>query len=66
MILAVVGAILMIFGVVMVARKTAETWAQKRAGKLDEKGEKPKISYQAIVLIGVGALLMMIATSGSP
>ena len=66
MILAVLGAILIISGIVMVVRKTAETWVQRRAGKLDETGEKPKISYQAIVLIGLGALLVAIATSGSP
>jgi hypothetical protein len=66
MILAVLGAILIVAGVVIVVRKTAETWMQRRAGKLDETGEKPQISYQAIVLIGVGALLIAISTSTSP
>jgi hypothetical protein len=66
MILAVLGAILIIAGVAMVVRKTAETWLQRRTGKLDETGEKPKISYQPIVLIGLGALLVAIGTSGSP
>ena len=66
MILAVLGAILIISGIVVVARKTAETWLQKRAGKLNETGEKPRISYLAIVLIGLGALLVAISTSGSP
>ncbi len=66
MILAVLGAILIISGIVVVARKTAETWLQKRAGKLHETGEKPKISYVAIVLIGLGALLVAISTSPSP
>ncbi|MGH6826304.1 hypothetical protein [Methyloceanibacter sp.] len=66
MILAVLGAILIVAGVAIVVRKTAETWMQRRAGKLDETGEKPKISYQAIVLIGVGALLIAISTSTSP
>jgi hypothetical protein len=66
MILAVVGAILIIAGVAIVVRKTAETWLQRRAGRVDETGEKPKISYPAIVLIGLGALLVAIGTSGSP
>jgi dipeptide/tripeptide permease len=66
MIPAVLGAVLMIAGVIMVARKTAETWLQRRAGKLDENGEKPKISYLAIVLIGLGALLVAISTSAAP
>jgi hypothetical protein len=66
MILAVLGAILIIAGVAIVVRKTAETWLQRRAGRLDETSEKPKISYQAIVLVGLGALLVAIATSGSP
>jgi hypothetical protein len=47
-------------------RKTAETWLQRRAGRLDETGEKPKISYLAVVVIGLGALLVAIGTSGSP
>jgi hypothetical protein len=47
MILAVLGAILIIAGVAMVVRKTAETWLQRRTGKLDETGEKPKISPSA-------------------
>lgn len=66
MILAVVGAILIIAGVAIVVRKTAETWLQRRAGRLDETGEKPKVSYLPIVLIGLGALLVTIATSGPP
>jgi hypothetical protein len=66
MILAVLGAILIIAGVAIVVRKTAETWLQRRAGRLDEIGEKPQISYHAIVLIGLGALLVAISTSGSP
>jgi hypothetical protein len=49
-----------------VVRKTAETWLQRRAGRLDETGEKQKISYLAVVLIGLGALLVAIGTSGSP
>ena len=66
MILAVVGAILIVAGVAIVVRKTAETWLQRRAGHLDETGEKPKVSYLAIVLVGLGALLVAISTSGSP
>ena len=66
MILAVLGAILIIAGVAIVVRKTAETWLQRRAGRLDETGEKPKISYYAVVLISLGALLVAIGTSGSP
>jgi hypothetical protein len=65
-ILAVLGAILIIAGVAIVVRKTAETWLQRRAGRMDETGEKPKISYLPIILIGLGALLVAIATSGSP
>jgi hypothetical protein len=66
MILAVVGAILIITGAFMVVRKTAETWLQRRAGKTRETDEKGKISYLPIVLVGLGALLVAIATSGSP
>jgi hypothetical protein len=65
MILGVLGAILIIVGAVMVVRKTAETWLKRRAGQLDETAEKPKVSYQAIALIGLGALLLAIASSGS-
>ena len=50
MILAILGVILIISGVLIVVRKTAETWAERRAGRLDETGEKPKVSYWAIVL----------------
>jgi hypothetical protein len=66
MILAVLGVILIISGVLMVVRKTAETWAARRAGRLDETGAKPKVSHWAIVLVGLGALLLAIAGSGSP
>ncbi len=66
MILAISGVILIIAGAVMVVRKTAETWLQRRAGKLDETAEKPKVSHWAIVLVGLGALLLAISASGSP
>ena len=38
MILTVLGVILIISGVLLVVRKTAETWAERRAGRLDETG----------------------------
>jgi hypothetical protein len=63
MILAVVGVILIITGAFMITRKTAETWLQRRAGKPKESQEK--LSYKPILLIGLGALLLAIATSGS-
>jgi hypothetical protein len=66
MIPAVLGVILIIAGAVLVSRKTAETWLKRRAGHRDETGEKGKISYLPILLIGLGALLVLIATSGSP
>ena len=66
MILAALGAILIIAGAVLVTRKTAETWLQRRAGKLDKTGEKGRLSYLPILLVGLGALLVLIATSGSP
>ena len=66
MILAVLGSILIIAGVGVVVRKTAETWLRRRAGHRDETGEKPKVSYLPILLIGLGALLVAISTSGSP
>ena len=66
MILAVFGAPLIIAGVLMVVRKTAKTWLQRRARKIDEASEKGKVSYLAIVLIGLGALLVGISTAGSP
>ena len=50
MILTVLGVILIIAGVLIVVRKTAETWAERRAGRLNETGEKPKVSHWAIVL----------------
>ncbi len=62
MILAILGTVLIITGVLVVVRKTAETWAQRRAGVLNETGEKPKVPYQAIALIGLGALLIAIST----
>jgi len=63
MILTVVGIILIITGAFMITRKTAETWLQRRAGKPKESQEK--LSYKPILLIGLGALLLAIATSGS-
>jgi hypothetical protein len=66
MILAIAGAILIIAGVAMVVRKTAETWLERRAGKPRQTDEKGKISYLPILLVGLGALLVAIATSGSP
>jgi hypothetical protein len=66
MILAILGVILIISGVLIVVRKTAETWAERRAGRLDETGEKPKVSHWAIVLVGLGALLLAVSASGSP
>jgi hypothetical protein len=64
MILAVTGGILIICGVIMVVRKTAETWAHRRAGGLHEGGEKPKVSHIAIILIAIGTALMLLASSG--
>jgi hypothetical protein len=66
MILAVLGAILIISGILVVVRKTAETWAERRAGRLDEAREKPKVSHWAMVLVGIGALLVAIGTFMSP
>ena len=63
MILTVLGVILIISGVLVVVRKTAETWAERRAGRLNETGEKPKVSHWAIVLIGLGALLLGVSAS---
>ena len=40
MILTAFGVILIISGVLVVVRKTAETWAERRAGRLNETGEK--------------------------
>ena len=66
MILTVLGVILIIAGVLIVVRKTAETWAERRAGRLNETGEKPRVSHWAIVLIGLGALLLAVSASVSP
>jgi hypothetical protein len=66
MILAVMGVILIICGVLVVVRKTAETWAERRAGRLPETGEKPKVSHWAIVLISLGALLLAVSASALP
>jgi putative Mn2+ efflux pump MntP len=65
MILVVAGVILIITGAFMITRKTAETWLERRAGKPRDSGEKGKLSYLPIVLVGLGALLLAIATSGS-
>jgi putative Mn2+ efflux pump MntP len=66
MILAIAGVILIVTGAFMITRKTAETWLERRAGKRRDTGEKGKISYLPIVLVGLGAFLVAIATSGSP
>lgn len=63
MILATIGAVLIIAGVLVVVRKTAETWAQRRAGIPAEANERTAIPHYAIALIGVGAILVAIATS---
>ena len=66
MILAILGVILIISGVLVVVRKTAETWAERRAGRLNEAGERPKVSHWALVLIGLGALLLGVSASVLP
>jgi hypothetical protein len=66
MILVIPGVLLIVTGALMITRKTAETWLERRAGKPRETGEKGKLSYLPIVLVGLGALLLAIATSGSP
>ena len=66
MIFTILGVILIISGVLVVVRKTAETWAERRAGRLNETGEKAKVSHWAIVLIGLGALLLAVSASVSP
>ena len=45
MILAVLGAILIISGILVVVHKTAETWAERRAGRLGKPREGFPLGY---------------------
>jgi hypothetical protein len=66
MILAALGVGMMVAGTVLVVIQTGQSWSRPAsgAGEQDKTGGKPGISYPAVGLIGVGALLVMLATSG--
>lgn len=66
MILAGLGLILMVAGIVLVVVQSARNWSwPSAAAKRDPKEpEKPGVSYPAVGLIGIGAILVMLATSG--
>jgi hypothetical protein len=63
MILAALGVGMMIAGIVLVVIQTGQTWSRP-ASKQEGEPAKPGISYPAVGLIGVGAVLVMLATSG--
>ena len=66
MILAALGLGMMIAGIVLVVIQSARNWSwPSAAAKRDAKApEKPGISYTGVILIGIGAVLVMLATSG--
>ena len=66
MILAILGAMMMIAGIALVVIQTGRYWSRpaSRTSEPDKTAGKPGISYPAVALIGLGALLVMLATSG--
>jgi hypothetical protein len=66
MILAALGVGMMVAGIVLVVIQTGQSWSRPSNRASEPSGEpgKPGISYPAVGLIGVGALLVMLATSG--
>jgi hypothetical protein len=67
MILTVVGLALMLAGIVVVVIQVGRNWSWARgvAGR-PAADQKAKISYTGAVMIAVGAVMVMIGTSGSP
>jgi hypothetical protein len=65
-ILAALGLGMMVAGIVLVVIQSARNWSwPSAAAKRDaESPEKPGISYSGVILIGIGAVLVMLATSG--
>lgn len=66
MILAALGVTMMIVGIGLVVVQTGQSWSRRASSASERPGEKakPGISYPAVVLIGIGAVLVMLATSG--
>jgi hypothetical protein len=67
MILTVVGLTLMLAGIVMIVIQAGRNWSWARGAAAKEAaGEKARISYAGAFMIAVGAIMVMIGTSGSP
>ncbi len=67
MILTVVGLALMLAGIVMIVIQAGRRWSWARGGAAKpEAGDKAKISYAGAIMLAVGAVMVMIGTSGSP
>jgi hypothetical protein len=66
MILALLGVVMMVAGIVVVVVQTGQSWSRSasRTSKQDKTGGKPGISYPAVALVGIGTLLVLLATSG--
>jgi hypothetical protein len=63
------GAVLMVVGIGIVVFQTGKLWPQskRRAAKPDlSDGPKPSIPYSGVVVTGVGALLVALASLLSP
>jgi uncharacterized membrane protein len=67
MIFTVLGAVLMLSGIAMVVRQTAQNWTSLReALSRRPKDKNAKVSYSGVVILGIGVVLVLIGTSGSP
>lgn len=66
MILTLAGLALMIGGIIGVVIQAGSRWSWKRAAAKAPADDKAKISYTAAIMIAVGAVMVMIGTSGSP
>jgi hypothetical protein len=68
MMLTVVGTVLMLSGIAMVVIQTAQNWTHFRDFTLrpGPKSKNAKISYSGVVILGIGVVMVLIGTSGSP
>ena len=68
MILTVLGIMSILAGIALVVYQAAQNWSRpgERLRKPAKGEAKPAVSYWVVLLVGVGAILVAIGTSGSP
>ena len=68
MILTVLGAISILAGIGMVVYQAGQNWTRpgERLRKAAPGETRPAVSYWVVLLVGLGAILIAIGTSGAP